>query len=344
MNNAWVERKRDIDLVKSLAIFGVIVIHIFAGYIFPEGSSQWYQSLFWGTIVRASVPLFLMCTGALLLEPEKQLSVKHIYTRYFPKVIVTMVIWAFVYQLHDVILSGSFGWRDLAKGVLHALNFQHPYHFYYLYVLILFYAFLPLFKHFVQTAEKSLLEYALLVWLIVGTIVPFLGYFYPFSAVDYPRNWDPGRWYTLIGYPVLGCYLQKFPLSRKRSVLLFLLGFTLTYTATWIKTSIDNTSFFGFLDGSFPGVSIMGVGIFCLCHHVKQPERFSCITKFLSGSTLCVYLVHMMFIDFLGQNNIVVTLMSPILSIPLLSLLVFAMSLVVYVILKHIPGVRKWLI
>ena len=58
-----------IDLVKCIAIFGVAVIHVVSpGYTNPAGSFNWWASLFWGSVTRASVPLFLMCTGVLFLD------------------------------------------------------------------------------------------------------------------------------------------------------------------------------------------------------------------------------------------------------------------------------------
>lgn len=58
------------DLLKSLAITGVILIHVSAGgYSHPVGSFHWLSALFWGSVSRASVPIFLMVTGALMLTP-----------------------------------------------------------------------------------------------------------------------------------------------------------------------------------------------------------------------------------------------------------------------------------
>ena len=66
-------RNKGIDLTKSIAILCVLFIHAgSAFYAFPVASSAWNTLLAYGSLVRAGVPLFLMCSGALLLNTEKK--------------------------------------------------------------------------------------------------------------------------------------------------------------------------------------------------------------------------------------------------------------------------------
>ena len=73
------KRKKYIDTLKLLAIFGVISLHIF---------QIWNQRLIFNIdiiygcseISRFGVPLFLMISGALFLN--KQISLKTLYSKY----------------------------------------------------------------------------------------------------------------------------------------------------------------------------------------------------------------------------------------------------------------------
>ena len=78
MKQPEITRNRTVDLVKTLAIGGVVLIHVAAPplSVALTGSGDWLAALFWGTVSRASVPLFLMASGTLLLSPEKPLSLK----------------------------------------------------------------------------------------------------------------------------------------------------------------------------------------------------------------------------------------------------------------------------
>jgi surface polysaccharide O-acyltransferase-like enzyme len=71
------ERNLAIDLLKATSILGVLIVHSsVGGYSYPIGSPNWLTSLFLAGMSRACVPVFLMCSGALLLDPEKELSLK----------------------------------------------------------------------------------------------------------------------------------------------------------------------------------------------------------------------------------------------------------------------------
>ena len=55
-----VKRSQAIDLLKSIAIFGVLTVHTAAaGFNKPIGSFGWVSSLLWDSLVRG-VPIFLM--------------------------------------------------------------------------------------------------------------------------------------------------------------------------------------------------------------------------------------------------------------------------------------------
>lgn len=73
------------DLLKALAITGVILIHVSAGgYSHPVGSFDWLSALFWGSVSRASVPIFLMVTGALMLDPRRELTLRQLWLQKSP--------------------------------------------------------------------------------------------------------------------------------------------------------------------------------------------------------------------------------------------------------------------
>lgn len=107
-----------IDLLKTVAIFGVIVIHTCsAGYYNTIPSFDWISSVFWDSIARASVLVFFMCSGALLLTPYRQVSLKKLYTRNLPHIVLAMFFWAMAYKLYELLLSGSFSLPDRLQAL-----------------------------------------------------------------------------------------------------------------------------------------------------------------------------------------------------------------------------------
>ena len=70
-----VPRNGAVDVLKALAIVGTVTIHAStAAYYDGFGSLPWLSAILWGTISRWAVPVFFLCSGALLLDPDRDLS------------------------------------------------------------------------------------------------------------------------------------------------------------------------------------------------------------------------------------------------------------------------------
>lgn len=107
-----------VDLVKACAILGVAIIHAATGaYQNQLGSAGWYSAVAWGSVSRASVPLFLMCTGVLFLAPEKELSGKKLWLRYILRIGVAMFFWALVYKFYHLAVSWNFTAESITGAV-----------------------------------------------------------------------------------------------------------------------------------------------------------------------------------------------------------------------------------
>ena len=65
-------RSVPVDAAKTAAIFGTLLIHASAagGFAGAPGSFGWTSALFWNCLLRSAVPVFFLCSGALLLPPE----------------------------------------------------------------------------------------------------------------------------------------------------------------------------------------------------------------------------------------------------------------------------------
>lgn len=63
--------------------------------------------------------------SALLLKPEKILTLKKLYTRNFPKILVVLFFWAFCYKLVAQNLMDSLTLPDVADAAKHLLLSHH---------------------------------------------------------------------------------------------------------------------------------------------------------------------------------------------------------------------------
>lgn len=72
--------KRDytIDLIKTVAILSVVMIHASAPFLTGDvTNSFWPLACFFRSLASGGVPLFLMASGALLLRPEKYMPLEN---------------------------------------------------------------------------------------------------------------------------------------------------------------------------------------------------------------------------------------------------------------------------
>ena len=349
--NSSVNTKRNvgIDCLKALAIIGVITIHTSSAGLNgnPVLSFNWTSSLFWGSLTRASVPIFLMCSGALLLNPAKELPLKKLYFKNLLRLIVAMFVWAIAYKVYHLAVAGTLGFPALLQSLKETLLFKQEFHLYYLHIMIIVYLLLPITRLFVKNATKKDLIYALVIWFILGIIYPTVRPYHPFNLLDgIPAQWLINMTYASVGYGILGHYLITYPLSRKISALLAGVGFASGFGLTLFMSARHGELYQNFLEGMSVGVALLAAGIFGLVYGIKDKisGKFASLCKGLSKASFCVFLVHVFVIYLFEHLNISVNAFPCIVSVPVFVLLNLAISFAVYFVLSKIPLVNKWLI
>lgn len=338
-------RNRTVDLIKTLAIAGVAVIHVTAPplSVVPVGTADWLAALFWGTVSRASVPLFLMASGMLLLPPEKPLSLKKLYTKSIPRLLIALLFWAACYKVFNILLWAELTPAALIQALKELILFQHEEHLYYLHMMLLVYAFLPATRLLAQYADRRLMAYLLALWFLLGIVYPTVQTFWPFKLVTgIPTQWRLNMTYACIGYTLLGYCLAAYRKPKRRLpwLLCFLCGAGLTFGGTWVQSAAAGTLEIHFLEGMSVGVFLMAVGVWGLCQ-TAEPGRMA---VFVSKASFCIFLTHVFFLKLLARHGVNALAGPTLLTVPLITLLVVLPSCALYALLSRIPGVRRWLL
>ncbi len=345
-------RNRDvvIDLIKAIAILGVLLIHASTGAnSYPIGSFNWLSGNFYGCITRASVPLFLMCSGALFLNTDKDLSLKKLFSKSILRLVVAMIFWATMYKVYNLVETNNFTIANFISDFKNVLFFKQESHLYYIHITLLIYVLLPVLRVFVKNADKSTFRYALIVWFALGVVYPTVIGFWPFKLISgIPLQWKLNLAYNAIGYFMLGHYLKKYPLKLLPSLISAVGGFALVYGMT-VFMSIKNGSLYTtFIDGMTLGVFFLGVGIYGLCHCAEPRigKVWASITGYLSKASFCIYLVHMFILYEMNDLKLTVNTLSipAIVSVPMVTAIMLVISLGIYFIISHIPVLKKWIV
>lgn len=345
------KRKHTVDLLKSLAMFGVIAIHScglgYSAVGAPIGSAGWISRLFWGVLTRASVPVFLMCSGVLFFNPEKDVTASRMYTRYIPRVLAAMVFWGIAYKCARLLLiDHTFSVKTFVQGVKEVFLFNQEFHLYYLHIILLFYALVPIIRVFLKNASIRDVRYFLFIWFCLGILFPTVKDYPPFSSVTgIPLQWIMNMAYSSLGYGVLGYYIYYLRPFSKKAVyaLAFLAGFAFVFFATWHFSVKNGALYQNFLEGMSVGVCLMAAGSFGFCSLLRFKDGKG-IFQYVSGASFCMYLIHVFVIGFFTYIGLTISLFPEFFSIPVVVLANGLIGIGVYAVISRIPVINRWLI
>ncbi len=339
------ERNVFIDIVKIIAIIGVVIIHN-CDFSTAVGCSEWNISLFWRSLSGASVPLFLMASGAVMLDEKKELPLKKLYLKNILRILFAMFFWATVYKFYHLFDANEFTFATAVNAVKEALVFNQEFHFYYLHMIIIVYVFLPVTRLIVKHSDKKQLEYLIVLWILLAIVYPTLIRFHPFTllsgmTVTYGINLT----YASIGYGIWGYYLSKYPLSRLASVISAFFGAVSMFALTLCESLDAGVLSEHYLSGNALCALMLATGIFAMAYHTDiRSLKAKSVILWMSKSSFCVYLIHMLVIYILKDNGFDTKFATGLISVPVYAFVVIAICMGVYGILSKIPFVKKWLI
>lgn len=339
-----------VDYAKTLAIACVVMIHVSSEVLLggQVGSAAWLEGLFWSSLARGAVPLFLMCSGVLFLDRTDGLSVQHIWKRNIPHILLALFVWATVYKMIPRFLHEKVTADALRAILLELLCGQHEGHLYFLHIMLLVYAALPITYTFAANADEKMELYALVFWIIYGVLLPpakSLGLLHAFSGIF--LQWPLTLAWGAIGCTCLGHFLMKRdPLPVYLAAAMIFIGFIICFAGTWVRSVHAGKLEAQMLEGLSLGPCFLAVGFFSICMRLEKKGygKLECIAKALSGGAFCVYLVHLLVLRALTHIGLSTGCFRPAVSVPFLVLLCLAGSYCIYLFLKKIPLVNRWMI
>lgn len=335
------------DALRVVAVFAVVMLHSAAPLLVQyrtAGPTSWWVGNAYDSAVRWCVPLFVMLSGALLLQGDRPL--RGFFRRRVRRVVVPLVIWSAVYFWWARLFRGrSVELADFLEGPIY-------YHLWFFYMILGLYLLVPLLRATLRAGGVRGAWCAVGLWLVLASVAPI---FAGISGRDSASSLALSP-LQLVGYLLLGHLLREVVLSRRQTVValgVFLVGWCVTAAGTWFLTVPRGD---GKFDGLFyeyfaANVLVMTVAVFLLGRSLRL-ERLSSRSsraggwlRAVSASTLGVYVVHAMVIDLFKSGVLGVridqAIVHPALGIPLFALAVFGLSLVVVLALKRIPLVGR---
>ena len=341
--------RKNIDAFSYLrvfATFGVIVLHVaYSSYLlFRDGLSVQMTSALLGltNALRFCVPCFVAVTGALLLNPEKKISVKKIWTKYILRVFVALLAFSALFFVFDLIMDSEKLTLQYALNALKELYTAKGWaHLWYLYLLLFLYAILPFLKMITEKATDKEFKYLLTLYFAFVCVLPLTRFFgLKPGYFDYIGSVYP--FYMLLGYAI---YHGKIKIKAPYALCLFAVSEAAVVILNIVSNvkGIENLSYFW--NYQSPLTVISAACCFSLFCGIKNSEKEGLLKKCVmsvDGCTLGIYLLHMLFVRLVLRYMQFNPLnYAGVLGLLGFSVALFAVTYLIVRLLKFIPGVKK---
>ena len=156
------ERIKYYDTLRFLAILGVISLHIFQDWHNVGLIGDTFYSI--SEITRFGVPVFLMMTGALLLN--RDIELKDFFKRRFVRIIYPFILFLIIHLISLLILK----MYNINQSITLGYNW-------YFWMIIGVYLFIPIINKFIQNANMKELEYFVFI-ILIGSLLYQLTLYY----------------------------------------------------------------------------------------------------------------------------------------------------------------------
>jgi surface polysaccharide O-acyltransferase-like enzyme len=327
------------DNLRVIATIGVIFIHVSSDYAPASGSISLYDfwvGNFFDSASRFSVPVFVMLSGALLLPKDYGISI--FLKKRLLRLVVPFIFWSLIYILYSFILKlhqGAHpGFIETARNIFVQLRDGSSRHFWYIYMIIGVYLFIPIIGKWVRNASNKEMLYFLGIWLF--TLIfsqPVLEKVKPDIDLTYFSGF--------LGYLILGHYLTVKQFTNKKrqnrvALLLLAAGLGSTIIGTYLVLYFKNEYSSMFYECLTPNILLFAMGLFILIKDKDITNRMLVkIRNFICKYSYGIFLVHVLVLFLIDNFGITWDFINPILGIPATVLICLTISSgIVYVINK----------
>ena len=345
-----------VDVIRCFGIIMVLLLHAANEYyttilLSPlESGFYWWTSTVYKSLTLPCVPLFVMLSGALLLQPSKlNESIRFFFKKRFNRIGAAFIFWSFVYLAWAFFISGTpFTFFNFIEGTIYSFFSGAYYHFWFIYLIVGLYLLTPILRAVVQCDSQKVLKYLVTLWFIGVALVPIVQ-----LLSGYAINEGLFVMGGTIGYFVLGIYLQRVNVSSKILYALFTGSIVFTIISTWLMKfhfySIGEKYFF--FDYLSVNVIIASVTLFMILS--KFPPTWPCgkhpiicrIAHAISKNTLPLYLGHLIVMETLQRGylgfQLSLTTINPIIGVPLITTVTLFVTLGLILIMKKVPILKS---
>lgn len=345
------------DVLRALAIIGIVFCHVSASYVSRDiNSPSLYISIFFDCFRDFSIPIFVMLSGALLIG-KKDTLIKFFKKR-LSRLFIPFLFWVLIYIIysskyipHGFKLNNAI---EIFSGTAGSLGV----HFWFVWMIIIVYVGIFIINKILQikTDIPDFNKKAICILTLLSVIYIGMGHY---SLID-PLNPKLVYFISFISYIIIGYFLAKCDFLEKRidkKYLIAITGILFIGSYLWyifffvvprshLAHQFVTLSYFNLL------ILFMSANAFLLFKYLSKTDAFKKIENkslgklftTVSNYSYGIYLVHYLVLKYLKLKLINIVNFaqgSSLIWIPILVILTTAISLGILAILDKIPYLDK---
>jgi len=336
------------DIIRAAACLMVVMIHVSGCFLVNADGKLDLLAHVFNSLSRPGVPLFVMISGALMLD-EQYVFTKEKLIGHILKMVWFYLFWSagycFVFYVGGGLIDGE---PVKLAEVIWRIVCGHG-HLWFVPMIICLYALVPLLRLWVSRQNRRYVEYFMLLSAVFAFVIPQAAQLLACIDPAFVRIWELINNFYMnypIGYTpyfVLGWYLRNQELcNRKILYALGIAGIAVTVLGTFC--TFEQAGERIFYDPFSLNVLLYTILIFVGCKSRFGAKQYADTLpgrsiKLIARCSLGIYALHLAFI---GVMLRLFGSVSSVIAVPVIFVLAFAGSLMGSLVMGKIPFLRKF--
>ena len=330
-----------LDWGRALGCLAIVFLHVLVTTrLNGDLPSARYAVTLWvdTALTRWGVPVFLMISGALLLNPQKEMGLPKL-RRYVVRMVCVRATIGFAMAIIESALdAGALSLAVVGEAALHVLEAKSWGHLWYLYALIGLYLLTPLFRAFTAHASRQEMRFVLMACVALVMAVPTANIVFDLELTTFYVTLPAAAVYYLLGY-----YAHTY-LSFNRRWAVAGIACALGAAALAVLLYYLQGNATPAYEPEDPLICVYSVAVFLGLRRFLGgvPMGEHPLFRGIANLSFAIYLVHTVF-QHLFVRLVPVAAVPPVAYEAAMFVVSLAGSVAVAWLLKRLPGFRRWL-
>ena len=286
------------------------------GVLTPDTAdgAGWVVGAFYHALFGSPVALLVMASGIVLLEPGRQVTAAFLWKNRVAKFAAAYVFWSFIYAMYRIHMMQP--QPDVTKELIFQQWMTEPEHLWYLTIMIGLFILVPIMRPITASGNTKLFGYLIVLFIGALGVVTVLTW----PGLSYGETYIfPALLKTPVAlicqyffWMLFGWIAYSHRPKGALKALIYLAGIAALIVGTWLNLQHDPYPFgeqAASVLGEYSLVSFCkNTAIFCLVVNIGDKLKPSGESGFfmqrLAGSTLTIYLIHVLILCLLFDHGV----------------------------------------